>query len=320
MMEFELIKRIRRRFPEFLGDDCAVVQSDCDEKLLLTTDELVENVHFSRRYFSLSDLGYKAVSSACSDVAAMGGKAIGILTSLSLPNGFSKREITQLYDGIQTFCQPLNIKLLGGNITKSDCGIHIVTSVLGIASNPVFRCGAKPGDIIIVTGALGGSLSGFFMLSQGLGSEISPLKRDLLAIRHRKPRCRIEAGRLLASYRISAMIDISDGLFSDLCHIATESNVGFFVALERLPLFPGVKEIARIKKIHPAILAARSGEEFELVFTAEPNIATQAAKALKDEFDVPTTVIGKVNKRGKIVTLNKRRIGAEELAGWKHLI
>jgi len=317
-MEFEFIEQIRTRFPRYPGDDCAILEPLAG-KILLTTDELVEDVHFSREYFDLVDVGYKAMSAACSDIAAMGGKLRGVLISLSLPQDFSMNNLNSLYDGIDTFCHPLRADIFGGNITQSDCGLHIVTSVIGIVENPILRNGAKAGDKIFHTGTLGGALAGYYILSGKAEPQISDIERDMLAFRHRRPRSRMEAGIVIAETDVSAMIDISDGFCADLMHIASESKVGVKVELDKIPLFPGVEEVAGELKMNPFILAAKSGEEFELLFTASEDEAEIIASKLNSGLDVPITQVGEVIESGFIAMLDGEELSADVLSGWEHL-
>ncbi|MCD6417650.1 thiamine-phosphate kinase [bacterium] len=317
-MEFELIEKIRKKFPEFIGDDCATINIPKNEKLLVSTDEMVENIHFSREYFTIPDIGYKAVSSAFSDIAAMGGNPIGALFSISLPEKFNPFEIEQLYEGIDEFCRPHGIKILGGNITKSDGGIHITTTVIGSAKAPIPRRGAKVGDLILITGTLGGAEAGLFILKKKLNIQISAKNKKLVERRHIRPEARIEAGKILAQLKISSMIDVSDGLFSDLSHIADESGVGFSIEVEKIPLFPAVKEVARAMNISPYILAAKSGEEYELLFTAQENIATKAQKILEEKLNLSATIIGKITPHRKTATLDGKTIPSQKILGWKH--
>ncbi len=325
-MEFDFIEKIRRKFPQFIGDDCAVLVQPDEKFLLLTVDELVENIHFKCEYFSMNDIGYKSVSAACSDIAAMGGNAIGILVSLSLPIDFNAKMLENIYSGIDTFCNPLGISVLGGNITQSDCGLHVVTSVLGYAKNPIFRRNAKSGEKIFVTGMLGGSIAGFLLLEKRLKARITRIESSLLKIRHRRPRSRMEAGKILGDIGVSSMIDISDGLISDLSHIADESGVGFHesgvgfrVDLGKLPIFPGVAGVADAICEPLQILAARSGEEFELIFTTTNELGEKASKILSKELDVPVTCIGEICKGERIILFEGEEVNADKVAGWEHL-
>ncbi len=318
-MEFEIINAIRKRYPRYIGDDCAVL--DCaNEKLLLTTDEVVESIHFNFKYFSLEDIGYKAASSATSDIAAMGGKVHGILVSLSIPVDTNKTEIMRLFDGIELFCQPPSIEILGGNITNSEQGLHIAITAIGSVIKPIFRSGAREGDEIWITGALGGSLAGLSVLKNpSLGIELTKLEYDLITIRHRKPTSRLLAGEMLGSLSIHSLIDLSDGFQADLNHILDDSKVGAEIKLEKLLLFPGVEKISNSLKISPYIFAATSGEEYELIFTTQAGQGEEIAKKLLNELDIPTTMVGHVTADQIKTSLFGELIDPKELAGWEHI-
>jgi len=317
-LEFELINKIRKRFPEFLGDDCAVLSS-IDGKLLLTTDELVEGVHFDFDYFSFDDVGYKAVSSACSDIAAMGGTVDGVLFAIAIPENFDADSINSLYDGIHTFCKSKNIAVFGGNISRTSGKFHIVTSVLGHCERPIMRSGARVGDTIYITGTLGGAIAGYFVEAGKFDGEISELERDLLSVRHRRPQARLDVGEYFSEIGgISAMLDISDGFWSDLMHIAEESDVGVDIELAKIPLYHGVDKVANRLNVNPYIFAAKSGEEFELLFTAPVDVGERLKKILLDELDVPIAAIGKITQSGYIAKLNGEKIQLDKLKGWEH--
>ena len=322
MREFEFIDLIRRELggagarEGIIGDDCAVLDSPAG-KILLTTDEMVEGVHFSMEYFSWEDVGYRAVSAACSDIAAMGGKVLGVLVALGLPPDFEEHKFRALYRGINRFVR-CNGKLIGGNIARSVGGVHIVTSVVGASKRPILRSGARPGDGIYVTGTLGGSLAGFLMLKNGLGDKLPPLERDMLSVRHRRPKSRTKEGELIGEFPVHAMIDISDGLWSDLGHILSESGVGAEIELEKVPLYHGVETVAALLKMNPHILAAKSGEEYELLFAADEDTAKNLARALFDQFHTPITRIGRIVPSGVKVTLYGQAIDPAQLSGWEH--
>ncbi len=318
-MEFAFINEIRKMFPEYIGDDCAVIEPNLGN-LLLTVDDVIEGIHFKIPPLSLTDIGYRAVSAACSDIAASGGKLFGVLISLSLPRGFQEAHIRELYDGIALFCRPLRCKILGGNITSSDSGLHITTTALGFAHKPKLRSHAKIGERIYITGTLGGARAGLELIYNQIGeTEISELERKLLTIRHRRPRSRIEAGELARKFLIGAMIDISDGLIADLQHILKESNIGAQVFLDRIPLFPGTEKIAHAKSEEPAIFAATSGEEFELLFTATPDVAIDFAKALDLGLDIPIVEIGEIVEEKQLkVFFNSKLVSPDNLRGWEH--
>ncbi len=323
MREFEFIQKIRAGLAGegakkgIIGDDCAVLDFPCSGKILLSTDEMIEGVHFDMEYFSWDDVGYRAVSAACSDIAAMGGKTRWILIALGLPRGFEEKNFTALYRGITSFAR-CNGKIVGGNIATSPAGVHITTTVVGVAQRPIFRSGARPGDGIYITGTLGGSLAGMIMLRRRLGEKLSYLERQMLSVRHRRPKSRTKEGSLLGEFDIHAMIDISDGFWADLKHILEESGVGAQVQLEKIPLYYGVESVAQIVDENPFILAAKSGEEYELLFTADEETALKAKKHLFEEFHTPITRIGTITDGGISITLNGEPVDPADLAGWEH--
>jgi len=315
-MEFKLINLLREKFPHYLGDDCAVISSP-KGKLLLTTDELVQDVHFKLNYCSLEDVGYKSVSAGCSDIAAMGGELIGVLIAIAIPDGFGENELSMLYSGVEKFCR-CNCEILGGNISRTDGKLHIVVSAVGSAPRPILRSGAKADDFIYLTGTLGGALAGYFLLTNRFSGDISPIQRDMLSVRHRKPRSRINEGKLIGEFEVNSMIDISDGFYSDIMHIAEESNLGINIEIDEIPLYPGVRTVADNLGIEPHILAARSGEEYELIFTAPEKIGNKVAIALSEQFDTPVTPVGKMTRTGININLEGKPISPNELIGWEH--
>ncbi len=318
-MEFDLIELLKRRFPDYIGDDCAVVPPR-EGRLLVTVDELCEGIHFSLEYFSLSDVGYKSVSAACSDIAAMGGTPAGVVLALGLPEGFSEAELAELYDGVSDFCGRWGISVYGGNISGSRCGVRVVTAVLGFAEAPVMRSGARPGDLIAVTGELGASSAGMLLLSRAVEARLDDKLFSALARRHRRPDARIDAGKIIASLGATAMIDVSDGFWSDLVHLARASGVGVSVDLGRLPLACGVSTVAEALGVLPQVFAARSGEEFELVFTAPEDAMRRIRSELAERLGLAATVVGEVTSSPKLCArLEGKSVPPEEMQGWQHL-
>lgn len=318
MSEFEIINWLKRHFGKPIGDDCADIRVS-GNRILLTVDEMVENIHFSWEYFSPQDVGYKAVCSACSDISAMGGKPLGILVALGLADTDNKKIAQQIFDGIKLFIKPWKIKLLGGNITRSPSLTHITTSVVGTAKNPIYRSGAKPGEKIWVTGQLGGAIAGFILLTHKPRLRLSNSTRGLLLMCHKRPVSRIKAGEMIGKLnaRPSAMIDISDGFFQDLMHILTESRVGAKVEISRLPILPGVEEVSRHIGENPYILSARSGEEYELLFTADNNTGKHIERRLT-RMGILVTCVGEIIRKGIYVTLEGKPVDINAIKGWEH--
>jgi thiamine-monophosphate kinase len=281
--EFGLIKRIARRSRKKdasvfvgIGDDAAVVGAFSETPLLVTTDALIEDIHFRRRY-PPEDMGWKALAVNISDIAAMGGNPRYYLLSLSVPDGVSVEYIDRLSKGMAEAARRYGLTLIGGDTTSSPERIYISVTVLGEAPGEVLlRKGARPGDAVFVTGKLGDSALGLKLLEgsrgQGVkGSRISPRTlgpsdpRTLIE-RHLRPTPRVKEGRFLArSGMVTAMIDISDGLLADLGHICEESGVGARVWVERLPLSGGFKALSG--RYGGIDLALSGGEDYELLFT-----------------------------------------------------
>lgn len=254
MGEFEWIKHIAGRAkcsPRVLagiGDDAAVIDiAHSSNVLLLTIDHVVENVHFEAGT-PLREVGWKALARSLSDIAAMGGIPKFALVGLGVPKGFSTKKVDRFYDGFFALAKEFKVNLIGGDITRSLKGFFASVTVIGEARKGQYRLrdGAKPGDLIFVTGSLGGSL----------------LRKHLSF----KPR--VKEGQWLAASKIAeAMIDISDGLLGDLRHILERSRVGAFLWSDAIPVSPDAQSLERS---YPKALgrALYDGEDYELLFTS----------------------------------------------------
>jgi thiamine-monophosphate kinase len=299
--EFDLISRIRalaRRYsPELvlgIGDDAAVLKRPSGRWSLVTTDALIEDIHFRREYTPARLLGHKALAVNLSDIAAMGGTPREFLLTLALPEDFDQAYFDEFLDGLLATADASATILIGGDLSASRAGMTIVITVLGDcpAHQAVRRDGAMPGDSIYVTGQVGLSALGLSLLQSGvrLSDALSDLqKRALLA--HLAPVPRLALGKYLGEHRIAdAMIDVSDGLSSDLFHICEESGVGAVIFSDCLPL---VIE-ARNWGADPLVLALQGGEDYELLFTVRKQklpLITEVQSAFPD---IPLTCIGQI--------------------------
>ncbi len=260
-----------------IGDDAAVIDNG-ENYTLISTDMLVEGVHFDLAYTPLKHLGYKAVVSNISDMAAMNGTATHIVISMALSNRFSIEAIEELYFGINSACTQYSVDLVGGDSTSSPKGLILNVAVYGnVAKDKIaYRSGAAEGDLLVVTGDLGGAFMGLNILEREkrIFLEKPDFQPDLdgndyLIQRQLKPEARVDITKQLAELGIqpSAMIDISDGLASEVHHIAKQSDVGFTVYEDKLPIDPLTYQRGIDLGLDPTVAALNGGEDYELLFT-----------------------------------------------------
>jgi thiamine-monophosphate kinase len=282
--EFGLIKHITKYFKvanastvKAIGDDAAVLDAS-EKQTLVSTDLLIEGVHFDLSYMPLKHLGYKAVMVNLSDVFAMNGTAAQITVSIAVSNRFPLEAIEELYAGIQLACETYKVDLIGGDTTSSNKGILISVTAIGKANKEevVYRDGAKETDLIVVTGDLGAAYLGLQVLEREKQVfKVDPKNQpDLdnytyLIERQLKPEARKDIVGLLKELDVkpTSMIDISDGLSSELFHICTQSKVGCKVYEEKLPLDPQVISACEEFELDSTMVALSGGEDYELLFT-----------------------------------------------------
>lgn len=266
--EFRLIERIKGKIKPYskevvagIGDDAAVLKYDKKNYLLFTTDMLVENDHFSLRYSTPQQIGMKAIEQNASDISAMGGLPKFAVVSLALPNDADAEFVDGLYDGINEKAGKYKIEIVGGNIAHSN-EIVVNVALIGFVEKDrlVLRSGAEAGDLIFCSGDVGKSSAGLELLRRGLkGNSIK---------KHLEPECRLGLARKLAKAGINSMIDVSDGVASEIKHICEESCVGAVLHADSIPISKDtIIDSKKIKK-DAVDFALYGGEDFELVFTA----------------------------------------------------
>jgi thiamine-monophosphate kinase len=329
--EFGLIDRIRDKFtllnPSSLtgiGDDAAVIDVG-DECILISTDMLVEGIHFDLSYMPIHHLGYKAVAVNVSDIAAMNAKAEQITVSMALSNRFSVEAVDALYAGIKAACENYKVDLIGGDTTSSTSGLVLSISVVGRAKkeNVAYRNGAKVNDIICVTGDLGAAFAGLqvlerekevFLTDPNMQPNLE--KYEYLVGRQLKPEARTDIVFDLAEAGVkpTAMIDISDGLASELFHIAKNSNVGIRIYDDKVPIDQITYETAIEFKLDPLTCALNGGEDYELLFT----VSKADQEKIKNHPDIH--FIGYTHERRGENTLITKQGNAVPLRaqGWDH--
>ena len=302
--EIELIGRISRKIRlvskdivKGIGDDTAVVNYNKQYYLLLTTDSLVENVHFSK-FFAPEQIGMKAVEINVSDIASMGGFPKYALISLIIPENTNVNFIDKLYDGINKIAEKYKISIIGGNLSDGK-EISVAIAMLGFVEkkNLCLRSNAKANDLIAVTGNLGASAAGLQLLKAKMkGNSIDY---------HLNPKSKLNAARLLVKYGINAMEDISDGLAAEVRNICNESKTGAVIYKEKIPI--NRSTIIDSKKLNknPYDFALYGGEDFELVFTMDKS-AFKKLEKIKNR--IKFTVVGKIlPKKDGIFLLDKNK-------------
>ncbi|HUE75926.1 MAG TPA: thiamine-phosphate kinase [Chloroflexota bacterium] len=276
-----------------IGDDTAVLRLDGDKYLLATCDVQVDGVHFVADRAPPGDVGHKSLAVNLSDIAAMGGRPRWALVSLGLAPSTSVGYVEELYRGMQALATRSGLAIVGGNISRAGGAIFVDVTVLGEVSSDrvIRRSGARPGDVIAVTGTLGDSAAGLALaLDQVRGADRQA--RSALVERHRRPEPRIKAGQVLAeSGVITAMMDISDGLAQDLGHMCQASGVGAQVDAARLPLSTALLSLAGIG-FDPLRAALYGGEDYELLFTVRPDRLDEVAATVARAGGPAVTAIG----------------------------
>ena len=295
--EFGLIERIRARFPSpkwamGIGDDCAVVPQQNGQESLISTDMLIEGTHFLRDDITPYQLGWKSAAVNLSDIAAMGGHPLGTFLSLALPANLSVEWIDEFLRGYADISGQFSVPLLGGDTTASPDRICINVTVYGETpyGRERLRSAARVGDLICVTGALGDSAAGLKAILKG-GERDADVQ--MLIDRHYLPKPRIAEGiELAANLQVHAMMDISDGIGSDLQHILDASGVGAEIKTEDIPLSLALKRVCKRLGWDPLELAIGGGEDYELLFTCN--------RYAEMVLTVPHFVIGQItDKPGK---------------------
>ena len=296
--EFGLIERLTKELSttnketvKGTGDDAAILQFANDEEVLVTTDLMMEGIHFDLTYFPLKHLGYKAVVANISDIYAMNGTPKQITVSLALSRKFCIEDVEELYAGMKLACQQYGVDIIGGDTSSSLTGLAISITAIGTApkGTVVRRNGAKETDLICVTGNLGAAYMGLQLLEREKiateGKDIQPdfQGKEYILERQLKPEARKEVLEKLReeNVRPTAMIDISDGLSSELMHICKQSGVGCRIYEERIPIDYQTAIMAEELNMNVITCALNGGEDFELLFTV-PIADHEKVAAMKD--------------------------------------
>jgi thiamine-monophosphate kinase len=307
-----------------VGDDAAIIDAGKDF-LLVSTDMLVEGIHFDMAYTPLKHLGYKSVVVNLSDIYAMNGVPEQITVSLALSNRYSVEALEQIYDGINLACELYNVDLVGGDTTSSPKGLVISITAIGRCEKGkvALRSGAKPGDMICVTGNVGASYLGLqilerekqiFLENPGIQPELD--SHEYLISRLLKPEARKDAVQYFEQNNIipTSMIDVSDGLASELIHICKQSVTGAVIEESKVPIHPETEKLAIDFRLDPITTALHGGEDYELLFTIDPS-DYEAIKYMPD-----VNIIGEIlpAKEGVRLLTSGGSFHPITAQGWNH--
>ena len=323
--EFDFIEKIKSRAANFktnssvrtgIGDDCAVLAKDNKTDLVITTDLLVENIDFHLEWSKPEFIGHKSLAVSLSDIAAMGANPVWSMLSIGVPPHIWKTDfVEKFYDGYLRLAKKCKVELVGGDVSRTPDKIVIDSIAAGEAKKgkAVLRSGAKVGDLIFVTGKLGGAAAGLKLLEDGEEYENSRYKH--LYLRQLRPHPQTETGKIIGEKSLAtAMIDLSDGLSSDLLHICRASKVGARIFADKIPIALPIKHFN--SQISNLELALNGGEDFELLFTIKPEKRFQVAKLLAGH---NISQIGFVTLNlEKIELINNESITFLEPKGFRH--
>jgi thiamine-monophosphate kinase len=288
--EFEFIDRITpgclvgrpEHVVQGIGDDAAVVRAG-DHYQLVTTDMLIERVHFVRGTIDPKQLGYKALAVNLSDIAAMGGSASDAYLSIAVPPDMAVEELDQIYDGMKRLAREAVVNLLGGDTTASRCDLCLSVVVIGSVPRDqvLYRAGAKVGDRLLVTGTLGDAAGGLEVLMHR--PEINDQDARRLVEAHCRPELYLQEARMFAeSGVVHAAIDLSDGLASDVRHICRRSGVGARIEIAGIPISDALRALCRSTGQDPTALALAGGEDYRLLIAVEPGSVPSLKRHIAD--------------------------------------
>jgi thiamine-monophosphate kinase len=328
--EFGLIKCLRNRCevtsPEILkgiGDDAAAIKFAA-KKILITSDMLLEGIHFDLSFTTFYQLGYKVLAVNISDIFAMGGNPKYFLLNLGVPKIYDSKDIHELYSGIMKIAKKFGVVIVGGDTCASRQGLMLSGTLIGYADRIIMRSGANIGDGIFVTDTLGDSAMGLMILKK-LGRKI-PIRVQNEKCKMKNVKFTVHSSRftvhgvlpllkrhlmpepqpLKDARKVTSMIDVSDGLLIDLSHICDESKVGAIIYKKRIPVSRELVDIAKDLNMDPIKFALTGGEDYVLLFTAPPHIKTKAVR------------IGEIIKKGRFIVDSKGGKKPFKAEGYEH--
>ncbi len=287
--EFRFIEELHRRFGRTgrgiargIGDDAAIIRFSSRRTLLVTTDILIERIHFDLATATFEDVGYKAAVANLSDIAAMGGTPEYLVVAIASPASRTQSELVRIYRGLMRACRKYGVELIGGDTSAARSDLFLSIAMMGSVQSgrAIRRDGASVGDLLYVTGTLGDSLAGLNLLATRRKNrssmrtprdQLPPRDVRYLTGRHLRPTPRVEEAQWLSRRRLAtAAIDLSDGLSGDLVHLCDQSGVGAEIDVSALPLSSACRRYAATRGLDAADFALKGGEDYELLFTVSP--------------------------------------------------
>jgi thiamine-monophosphate kinase len=330
--EFGLIDRIKEKTDAVqeglikgIGDDAAVIEKTDEIYSLLSTDMLLEGVHFDLSYMPLRHLGFKAIAVNVSDIAAMNGIPKQVTVGLALSNRFSVEAVEAIYEGINAAAKEYNLTIVGGDTTSSASGLVISISILGeVAKHKLaLRSTANEGDVLCVTGDLGAAFMGLQVLEREKqvylsNPDMQPQinEYEYIVSRQLKPKARMDIIHELGDLNIvpTAMIDISDGLASDVFHLCKQSGLGVSIYEDKLPIYEQTFETAAEFKIDPNTCALNGGEDYELLFTIKQSDYDKIEK----HSDIRSIGYMHAADKGRVMVTRNQNVVELTAQGWVH--
>lgn len=326
--EFELIRSLLNKTAKnkpdsskvktAIGDDCAIISTNSKTDLVITADLLVEEIDFQLSSTTEEFIGHKALAVSLSDVAAMGAKPLWALVSIGIPEKiWNKDFVEKFYKGWFNLAGKFNVELIGGDISRTPDKIVIDSIVGGEAkkNRAILRSGARAGDLIYVTGKLGGAAAGLRLLEKGFRCETEKGWRRNLILKQLTPNPQVEIGATLSKANLAtSMLDLSDGLSSDLGHLCEASSVGARIYADKIPFNKNLQAVLKENEDEIS-LALNGGEDFELLFTVKPKNKNKLEKLLAKKVSLIGEITGNA---GNIELIAKSKIIKLEAQGFRH--
>jgi thiamine-monophosphate kinase len=326
--EFELIRNLLNKTAKNkphsskvktgIGDDCAVISTDSKTDLVITADLIVEEIDFRLDWTIAEFIGHKALAVSLSDVAAMGGQPLWALLSIGVPERIWKSDfVEKFYEGWFNLARKFNVELAGGDVSRTPDKIVIDSIVAGEAkkNRAILRSGAQAGDLIYITGKLGDAAAGLRLLERGFRYQAEKGWRKSIILKQLAPNPQVEIGASLSQTKLAtAMLDLSDGLSSDLRHLCESSGVGAYIFAEKIPFDKNLREVLKENEDEIS-LALNGGEDFELLFTVNPRNKNKLEKQLGKKVEL----IGEITSdAGKIELISESKITRLKPKGFRH--